>query len=240
MADKNQGLRITHALGHGSPYVDYGDDQRLLGSLPSAFSPTTQFDDTGKAGSKSPNVYFSQSSSRNEAKQHHRAKWYSIAAIYATGIYSTLMSGAWLTIAIKQPHWGRFINLSGGTLTPSVASTIITALAKSIEVSFVTFFLSMTGQFLTRQAHGHNAPGISLADVQLKMLLVLPGTIFTQWKSYGRVLLSLLGLASLVACLSSMLYITASEALGKNYLHSAYNRITPRGGSNTLLPNDIY
>ena len=239
MADKDQGLRITHVLGPTSPYVEYGDDQRLLGSLPSAFSPASPFDDPRKGEARSSSVYLSQSSSRN-GRIYRRLGRFSVALLYITGLYSTLLSGAWLAIAIKQPHWGNFINYTDSNLTPSLAATIAAALAKSIELSFLTFFLAMMGQYLTRRASNNEAPGISLADVQLKVLMMLPGTLFTQWRSYGRALLSVLGLASLVACFSGLLYTTASQALVNPRPSTISNVNTLYGQLNTTPANYDY
>ena len=192
------------------------DQQRLLGTppTPSAFSSATLLGDSWASEPKSPGTPFPQTLSHTKARPYRRLEWYSIVSLFMFGIYSTILSGAWLALAIGKPRWDPVLNLNGSALTASTASTITTALAKTIELSFLTFYLAMLGQHLTRRASNHDAPGVSLADLQLKVLMALPGTLVTQWKSYGRILRTLLGIASLVACFSALLYSTASEALG--------------------------
>lgn len=212
-----QGLGIKNTA-LSSSYVEYIEKQRMFGTpLTSSSSITPLLDDSLGTGPKTPSSPFLQSYKRGRGRAYRRLEWYSTVGIFATGIYSTLLSGVWLVIALKKPHWGSFINSNGSVLTPATASTLATAIAKTIEISFLTFFLAMMGQYLTRRAASdQNASGISLADLQLKVLLVLPGTLFTQWRNYGRSLRSMLGVISLIACFSAMLYTTASDSVGQN------------------------
>ena len=209
------GLGIRQAATK-SHVPDGQDRQQLLGMppTPSSFSSSPFFDDSSQAALKSPSSLIPTHGLRTTKPRRQKLEWYSTVALYITGIYSTVLSGASLTVAIMKPHWGDFIKESRGTLTPTAASTLATFLAKSIEISFLTFCLAMLGQYLTRKASTHTRSGISLGHVQLKMLLVQPGSLFTQWKSYGRALRSFIGVASLIACAVALLYTTASEALG--------------------------
>ena len=167
-------------------------------------------------GPESPSTRLAQIPRRGKVKPYRRLERITSVSIFFVSIYSTLLSGAWLAIAIGKPNWDNLLRSDGSSLTFTNASTLATALAKTIELSFLTSFLAMMGQYLTRKASNDNATGISLAELELKILLVQPGTLVTRWKSYSRSLLSILGLASLVACLSATFYTTASDALGKS------------------------
>lgn len=67
-------------------------------------------------------------------------------------IYCTAGSALWLGVAVAKPRWGRRITANGGFLTPASASLICAALAKSIELSFVTVFEAFLGQVLSRRS----------------------------------------------------------------------------------------
>lgn len=187
-------------------------------TTPSLFSPTTRGDTAWRSEAKSQKSHFLPNTRHSGSRPGQKLEWYLTIPLFASGIYSTLMSGAYLGIALGRPQWGAFINSYGSTLTPAGASNVVAALAKTIELTFLTFFLAMMGQNLTRRANNSQALGVSLADLQLKVLLVLPGSIATEWRNYGRALRSLLGIAAVIACLSSMLYTTASSVLGKQML----------------------
>ena len=138
----------------------------------------------------------------------------SIPFLFGLSIYSTVLSCAWFLIAVIKPHYGTFIGSIGSNLAPGTASTLVAGAAKTIELSFVTVFIACLGQFFTRQALNARSPGISLADIQLKTMIVQPGSLLVQWRSYSLIWKSLLGLLSLIACATAMLYTTASDALG--------------------------
>ena len=192
------------------------DQQRLL---------ETPFEQSSLSSTPLPG-YFDSPESRSTSTPFFKApkrpaetprqplRWYSILPIFAAGIYSTLVSGAWLGVAIAKPPWP-FVNYSEGIFSANNTSTITTAISRTVELSFVTFYLTMLGQYLTRKASNSLSSGISLADLQLKVLMVLPGTLFTQWRSYGHALRSVIGVTSLIACICAMVYTTAGDALGK-------------------------
>lgn len=145
-------------------------------------------------------------------------EWIAVISLFFVGLYSTLLSGVWLAIAIANPIWDDIIHFNSSKITPVNASTVTTALAKTIEMSFITLFLAVIGQYLTCKASNNNTAGISLAELQLKIVLLQPGVLVTRWTSYSRSMLSVLGIVSLVACLSATFYTTASDALGKNFI----------------------
>ena len=103
-------------------------------------------------------------------------------------------------------------------MSPTVASTIIAAFAKSIELAFVTIFVAFLGQFLSRKALSAHSTGITLADMQLRSFLLQPGLIVQSWHSFHYTARTLLGVFAMVAALVSLLYTTASDALGSNGL----------------------
>ena len=211
MADQDQGLRIRHG-GKPAFTVEY----HALKSSSGSPLPSSAFSSPGLPDGLRKN---------NFRRPYRGLEWYSVLAIFVIGLWSTLLSGAWFVIAVHKPHWD-FISSNDSVLTPTTASTLTTALAKTIEVSFVSFFLAIVGQYFTRKASDNEHSGISLADLQLKVLMVLSGTLITSWKSYGRVLRSFVGITSLIACVSALLYTTASDALGKTYLPRLPIRVT--------------
>lgn len=150
---------------------------------------------------------------RQDQKPNSGFSGISTPLLFALAIYSTILSGIWFLIAVIKPHYGIFISTTGGTISPSTASTVVAGIAKTIELTFVTVFLTCLGQFFTKQAFNSVSPGISLADIQLKTMIVQPGTLVTQWRSYGLVWRSMLGLLSLLACVTAIFYTTASDAL---------------------------
>ena len=99
-------------------------------------------------------------------------------------------------------------------MTPVVASTLTAGVAKTIELSFVAVFIGFLGQYLSRNALDRRSRGISLADIQLRTLILQPGTLITHWQSFNFPARVSLGIASLVACISAMLFTTASDTLG--------------------------
>ncbi|KAF2627074.1 hypothetical protein BU25DRAFT_342087, partial [Macroventuria anomochaeta] len=66
-------------------------------------------------------------------------------------IYTTLLSGLSLVIAIVQPRCGLIIS-NPGAFSPSSATLLTAFLAKTIEVTFVMTFLVFLGQILSRCA----------------------------------------------------------------------------------------
>ena len=193
------------------------DRQRLLGTpleYPS-HSSTPLPDYFESPASRSTSTPFVKASKHPTETPRQPLRWYSVLPIFAAGIYSTLISGAWLGIAIAKPPWP-FVSYTEGIWSANNTSTITTAISRTVELSFVTFYLTMLGQYLTRKASNNLSSGISLADLQLKVLMVLPGTLFTQWRSYGHALRSVIGVTSLIACICAMVYTTAGDALGKS------------------------
>jgi hypothetical protein len=100
-----------------------------------------------------------------------RLSWLSII-ILVLSLYSTVMSGLWFTVALVQPRWGRGISTSAGIL-PSTATTITALLAKTIEMSFITVFISFVGQVLTRRSFIRKSRGVTLAEITMRNWVVV-------------------------------------------------------------------
>ena len=95
-----------------------------------------------------------------------RQSWLSIS-ILMLSIYSTIFSGIWLMLAIVQPRYGRTIH-SGGSLTPSTASTLFALFAKTIELSFVTVFVTFLGQVLSRRSIVKASRGVTIPELTMR------------------------------------------------------------------------
>ncbi|OBS28699.1 hypothetical protein FPOA_02637 [Fusarium poae] len=149
--------------------------------------------------------------SSNRDIHQPRSSWLSIT-IYALSIYSTVGSGIWLVTAILQPRWGHQI-ASSASLSPSTATTLAALLAKTIEMSFVTVFVSCLGQVLTRRAFIRKAHGMSLAEMTMRNWVIQPGSLITHFETLPSSSLTLLGMLSLTATIAAAFYTTASDAM---------------------------
>src|SRR5438045_2031047 len=124
----------------------------------------------------------------------HRYSWLSISIVFLS-IYSTIWSGIWLVLAIAQPRYGRMIH-SGGKLSPSTASIVFALLAKTIELSFVTVFITFLGQVLSRRSLVKNSRGVTIAEMTMRTWVIQPGFMITHFQNLQHVGLTFLGLIS--------------------------------------------
>ena len=122
------------------------------------------------------------------------------------------MSGIWLVAAIVQPRWGHGISSRVG-LQPSTATLLTALFAKTIEMSFVTVFVSCLGQVLTRRAFLRSSRGVSLAEITMRSWVFQPGYLITHWQTMPHAALTVLGALSLTATTAAMFYTTASDAM---------------------------
>lgn len=139
---------------------------------------------------------------------------YLSVTILVLAVYSTVLSGLWLGVAIRAPRYGKAIS-EHGRLTPATASLLSTLFAKTIELSFVTVFVAFLGQVLTRRAivGRTRREGVTIAEMSMRTWIMQPGTIITHWESVKYAALSFLGMIALTAALVAVLYTTASDAL---------------------------
>ena len=141
-----------------------------------------------------------------------RGRWLPVLILVLAG-YSTVLSGIWLILAIKKQDWG---NLKIGKVAPSTILSIFPLLAKSVELSFVTVFAVFLGQHLSLRATSPDPlRGITLAEMSMRMWVLQPGSMFSQFGNVRHKMLSGLGMMSVCAALLATLYTSASDVLGK-------------------------
>lgn len=115
-------------------------------------------------------------------------------------------------MALAKPRYGSYVT-EHGNLAPSTASLLTAGFAKLIELSFVTVFVSMLGQILSRRAFVKQSRGVTIAEMQMRTWIMQPGTMITHRETVRYAGWSILGVIALVTALMSMLYTTASDAL---------------------------
>ncbi|KAI4738776.1 hypothetical protein E4T50_10765 [Aureobasidium sp. EXF-12298] len=170
---------------------------------------------------------------------HNRRNWLSVT-ILVLALYSTVMSAIFLIIALRGPryNWIR----KGGRMTPYIADLLTAVLAKTIELSFATVFVSFLGQVLSRRAFMKDqGRGITLAEMDMRSWVMQPGTMITHFEALKSSILSFLGVLSLVAAVVAMLYTTASESLVQPYLrYGPWERGSLQGLVKTTWANTKY
>ncbi|KAI1108415.1 hypothetical protein F5Y14DRAFT_445479 [Nemania sp. NC0429] len=142
-----------------------------------------------------------------------RWSWLYVALIVLS-IYSTALSGIWLVVSILQPQYGRRISTGNGwQVTPATATLLATLAAKTIELSFVTVFVAVLGQVLTRRAFSKLSRGVTLAEMTMRNWVIQPGSLITHWEGVTNAAPTLLGALTLTATVCSLFYTTASDAM---------------------------
>ncbi|KAH8162272.1 hypothetical protein CIB48_g5983 [Xylaria polymorpha] len=135
-------------------------------------------------------------------------------ALILLSIYSTVLSGLWLIVSIVQPQYGRGISTgSGWQIMPSTATLLTTLAAKTIELSFVTVFVAVLGQVLTRRAFSKLSSGVTLAEMTMRNWVIQPGSLITHWENIPSAATTFLGVLTLIATICSLFYTTASDAM---------------------------
>jgi hypothetical protein len=132
-------------------------------------------------------------------------------------IYSTTFSGIWLMLAMVQPRYGRTIH-SGGSLSPSTASTLFALCAKTIELSFVTVFVTFLGQVLSRRSFVKASRGVTIPELTMRTWVIQPGFMITHWQHIQHAGLTILSAITLAAAAVAMFYTTASDSLVSPHL----------------------
>lgn len=100
-----------------------------------------------------------------------RSSWLAVSVLILA-IYSTVFSGIWLVIAIKKLYYGHIV--SRGKISITTASTLFTAFAKSIELSFVTVFVAFIGQVLSKRAL-LQPRGVTMSEMTMRSWVMQPG-----------------------------------------------------------------
>ena len=101
-----------------------------------------------------------------------RGSWLAVS-ILVLAIYSTLFSGIWLIIAAMKLPYGHTVSRKGVPFT--TASTLYTAFAKSVELSFVTVFVAFIGQVLSKRALLQTR-GVTMAEMTMRSWVMQPGS----------------------------------------------------------------
>ncbi|KAI0470683.1 hypothetical protein GGR56DRAFT_683754 [Xylariaceae sp. FL0804] len=150
--------------------------------------------------------------SRRDVHIRRRSGLY--VTLMVLSVYSTGLSGLWFVTAILQPRYGEGISSSRHwRVKPSTATLVCTLFAKTIEMTFVTVFVAVLGQILTRRAFSRKSHGITLAEMTMRNWVVQPGSLFTYWQNIPSAGATILGALSLLATIAALLYTTASDAM---------------------------
>ena len=167
---------------------------------------------------------------------HHPRSDYLSVTILILSVFSTVFSAIWLGVALAKPRYGRYVT-ENGHLPPSTASLLTAAFAKLIELSFVTVFVSVLGQILSRRAFVKQSRGVTIAEMQMRTWVMQPGTMITHRETVQYAACSVLGGIALVTALMAMLYTTASDALvqpklkfGRLQTKDMWGQVTARFG----------
>jgi len=138
--------------------------------------------------------------------------WISVPLLFLA-LYSTAFSGIFLGIALAKPRWGDKVG-TNGHLSFANASLLSAIFSKTVEISFVTVFVALLGQVLTRRAFSKRdgTGGISIAEMNMRTWIMQPGSLLVNLKAvqYAN---SFLGGIVLISAFSATWYTTASEAL---------------------------
>jgi hypothetical protein len=140
-----------------------------------------------------------------------RRNWLYFFAIVLSA-YSTVMSGLFVFWAITGPSW-KMVR-TNGRYTPSQATLITAAVAKTVELSFVSVIIFLLGQQLARKAHStQRRSGVTLAELNMRSWLLQPFTLVSRWQSVRYAGITALGLISIISALFAMLYTPAAAVL---------------------------
>lgn len=126
------------------------------------------------------------------------------------------MSGLWFLVSIFQPRYGKGISSAESAesvMKPATASLVATIIAKLTELTFVTVFVGCLGQVLTRRAFAENSKGMTISEMTMRNWAIQPGTLVSHWETVPYSGKTVLGILTLIATISSMVYTTASDAL---------------------------
>lgn len=157
-------------------------------------------------------TFFAEPWCKSKEELHHgKGNWLAVSVLVLS-VYSTILSGLWLGVAIASPRYGHGI-AHKGRMSPSTATLVAAAIAKSIELSFVTVFVTFIGQVLSRRALVKRSKGITISEMSMRQWVMQPGTMVTHWQTVRYAALTFLGVIALLGALVSMLYTTASESL---------------------------
>ncbi|KAF7185181.1 hypothetical protein HII31_13456, partial [Pseudocercospora fuligena] len=160
--------------------------------------------------------------------------------IIGLAMFCTISSAGLFFLACAQPRYGLHIRKSG-SLTPSMAAFLTSFVAKLIELSFATIAVAFLGQALTRRAlHQKSVRGATLAEMNMRVWIMQPGAVMTQWDSIRYASMSILGLFALLAVLTTILYTSAATALVQPQPSLDWQHRTLQTKVKTMFANPYY
>ncbi|KAE9980742.1 hypothetical protein EG328_012087 [Venturia inaequalis] len=125
----------------------------------------------------------------------------------AVSILSTLLSLAYVVIAVWGPTWDTIRD-------PSISKNVTSIVAKIIEASFGSICVLFVGQLLTRRSTSEDTHhGVSLYQICMRDWIIDPASMFSDDKVLWLGMRSFLGWYVLVASVAALLYGTASQNL---------------------------
>ncbi|KAF3941933.1 hypothetical protein ABW19_dt0205414 [Dactylella cylindrospora] len=127
-------------------------------------------------------------------------------------VYSTIGSLLFFIIAAAKPRYGTIVS-TNGRIKPQDAQLMSAIFAKTIELSFVSVFVSFLGQVLSRRALMTGSKGVNIAELSMRSWVTQPGTLLTHTPSLRFAGLTFLGALSLTATVFASFYTTASDTL---------------------------
>ncbi|KAK6330359.1 hypothetical protein TWF696_003455 [Orbilia brochopaga] len=148
---------------------------------------------------------------KKKPKVKSQQTWLSVIILILC-IYSTAGSILFFAVAVARPRYGTRISTATG-LRPQDAQLISAILAKTIELSFVSVFVSFLGQVLSRRALMTGSKGINIAELSMRGWVTQPGTLITHTSSVRFAGLTFLGALSLTATILASFYTTAADTL---------------------------
>ena len=173
-------------------------------------------------------TFFPEPWCKSKEELHHgKGNWLAISVMILS-VYSTMLSALWFGVAIARPRYRHGI-AHNGRMSPATATLVAAAIAKSIELSFVTVFVTFLGQVLSRRALVRRSKGITISEMSMRSWVMQPGTMITHWQTVRYAALTFLGVIALLGSLVSMLYTTASESL-----------VAPKIKMGSLEPRTLY
>ncbi|KAI1424132.1 hypothetical protein F5Y12DRAFT_472510 [Xylaria sp. FL1777] len=206
------------------------------------FSPTTLVSEDEGDAENSPRYPNSHVECHSRQDVYIQRWSWLYATLIILSLYSTVFSGIWLGASIFQPRYGRSISTGNGwQISPSTATLLATLGARTIELSFVTVFVAVLGQVLTRRALSRLSRGITLAEMTMRNWVIQPGSLLTHWSGIPYAASTFLGVLSLIATVCALFYTTASDAMVSPKLwYQAWEMRDMQGLVKTSYANPYY
>ncbi|KAE8349879.1 hypothetical protein BDV28DRAFT_52387 [Aspergillus coremiiformis] len=160
--------------------------------------------------------------------------------IMVLAVYASVGSGVYFWVAVRKPRYGNFICFDC-RLLPSTADLLSALFAKTIELAYVTVFVSCLGQYLSRRALRRTSHGISISDMSMRTWIMQPGFMLVHSETLRYSAFTFLGAMTITATIVAMLYTTAAEALvSPKLIYGPYESRELQGNVFTDFFNPVY